>query len=230
MFRSTLTRALLTVIAIGIPATARADFQYRITTTTGFDSGFVSISSGGGIANGTYGGFFIESSTGSFTSTPGLGDLFSSANRVRNTNGTTESITIQFSVSALTLPPSPVTYSSNFSGNWNSLSNGSFANASTYFGNSGTIFDLSNAINFGTETASGGNSFANELNGPNQVYSPEYSLTHTITITMNPNGELQYTILTEVTPVPEPATIIGAGIALASIGAFRFRKRRRPVA
>jgi len=128
----------------------------------------------------------------------------------------------------LVAPPSPLAYASTVSGNFSSGSTGSSASFTSYFGSTGVLFGATNPIGFGPfNGASGLTAFGGVQNGPLVTYGADYSVTHEITVTLAAGSVLLFNFRTELTPVPEPATISAAFIGLSCLGLARFRRKSK---
>jgi len=242
MFRSMITRVSLAAIATLTVAVAdaRATLMARISTDGGLTftnftavSPFTSVS--GSVTTGSNVTVGVLGSSNQPINAPNANISQTNLSINNNTSGAvTLHIVVSVSDIGFLRPTGPSTLSSSLSGTYGpgiaaSGNFQSFANLSnTQFANSGLtggpqafsapllVSGTANIIGEGTI-----NSFA-------LISSSPFSLTNTFdfNITLQAGAQFQVTGTTTLSNVPEPATLVGAGIAFGCLGFTRFRRRR----
>jgi hypothetical protein len=245
MIRSTFVKIALAAVAaisIGV-ADARADLMTQISTNGGVTFTQFGPSMTGIVMGNVSPAPGVNVSVTGTSNTPGA-PTFSQVSQtnisVNNPTNMAVSLNLVISVSSINFsaPSGQIMLSSTLSGTYGPgvTGSGTFQSFIDLTNNFFAVAGLTGGPQPFSMTLLGGGTAqiigAGTLNSSEDISSTPYSLTNTFTFTLNlaPGAQFQVTGTTSVTPVPEPATIVGAGIALASIGAFRFRKRRQPKA
>ena len=153
--------------------------------------------------------------------------------------GAAHSITLDISDIGFMFPPSPLLVQASASGGF--VVNPTAPGGTTISGSSATAkawVDSTNTL-FGTQTLvlNQSQSFGAVLNGPfsftnsisNFSYSPSYSMSVELAFTVAGNSRLNNrgNVINAVSAIPEPATIIQAGLAVVLLAGYGVRRRQR---
>jgi hypothetical protein len=177
------------------------------------------------IANGTtYGDFTIESLTGSGSPLFAVPYLDLSTFDVTTSLTSSATLTIMLTETGLTLPSSPLSVDSAFTGILNGVTSETI---SSYYDASNTAYGTGTALGTTTFTAAGSNS----TDAPGTITaSGLFSETEIIVATFGPtNGPAESlnssALITSTAPEPVSMGIVGAG--LLGVGLVGFRRRKK---
>jgi len=248
MFRSAFTKVALAAVAaftVGI-ADARADLTIQISVVGQGTSSFTVLGNpqtglGSVSHTASFGGFTVTAS--SLTSLQSGGGIqhTHAINFAYNgpLGGTSQTLIITMIGTNYNAPLGPLTSSSNGSPSQSGGAMGSVLMQSgvslTNAGLPASPGDVTGLAPTSFTSGSGTIGLSSSVlmpnpssNGPFTTGPGLYSYMQVFTFSnFTATGLGSFSAAANIVPVPEPATIVGAGIALASIGAFRFRKRRQ---
>ncbi len=244
------TLALAGIMMLGLASSARADLEIWASTSDGTnnnpplssDSLGVSVPSGGTTSfNGTVGTFAIDTLTTSSNS-PGNGVLsfLSGATvHVQNTGASTETLYLSLGDTGFTLPTAPpaVILRSHVEG---SVFVPSSANALTFqsYLNESDTQNANSGISFGPQTVNTTfiHAFLDDQPLTVGTVTAPFSLTEQFAITLggtvggvpNSGGEIELTTVTQLSPtsVPEPSSLVLAGIGALGMIGYGLRRRK----
>jgi len=226
--------AVLGIMIFAAPSPALANLEIQMSTDGGATYTVEAQAASGGTATftGTVGGlsFNVTATDSNSPGAPTKAILEGTTLNVQNDTASTATVLVKLGDTGFTAPTAPPTVmmSSHIGG---SVTTGGASNALTFQ----SYVDPANGQNTQAGTTTGAQSpnitvatgsFSSDAFKTIPTLASPYSITEFFSITLSAAGRFGFQSNTQLTPLPEPATMAGALSALPMLGLYYLRRRR----